>query len=258
MELGDRWVDGIPLDEAAKWLGLSERIVLELVRADLLFAECGPEIDGSRCWVFSKQAVTECCYEVTKHLRRYVPGCAMIDLGQATQMLLRLGYDEAHILKHVARGNLVGYLPTGSRGLERMMFCEGDVRAFLEGSKAEKGWMSDKEVGQQMGVKGSTVARWTESGLLSPVVVCDSACYFDQDTSKQFITEHVFIEEAAQIAGVEVDMVRKWMREGLLRPVSGPKVDFYYRELFRREEIEQLCSRNQLARLAESDLPSDS
>ena len=43
-------------------------------------------MDGSR-WAFSKQAVTECSYEVTKNLRRYyISGSATIDLDEAAQI----------------------------------------------------------------------------------------------------------------------------------------------------------------------------
>lgn len=252
MELCDRWADGASLAEVTRWLGLSERIVLVLIRADLLFAERGPEIDGSSCWMFSRQAVTECYYEVTKNLRRYTPGSPTIDLDEAARILSALGLDEADILQRVASGKLTCYLSWRSGGLERMMFSEGDIRALLEESKLEKEWVSHKEVAQRMGVKNSSLSRWIESGLLPPVVACGSVCYFNQDTAEKFVTGHVFIDEAAEIAGVEADVVRGWTHEGLLTPVSGPKVDLYYRNLFRRDDVERLRRENRPDRTANS------
>ncbi len=93
-----------------------------------------------------------------------------------------------------------------------------------------------------MGVWEATLLRWAEAGLLIPLVVCGSAYYFDPDTAEAFITGHVFTDEAAEIAGVPVDVVRGWTHQGLLKPVSGPKVDLYYRYLFRRGDVEQLGS----------------
>lgn len=240
MELCNRWSDGISLHEVARWLGLSEPIVLNLVKADLLFADRSPESDGGSRWVFSKQAVTECYYEMTKNLRRYTPECQTIGLGKAAQILSVLELDEADILRYVARGKLTCYLSWGSQGLGRMAFTKGDIRALLEESKADKGWVSHNEIARRMGVKEPSILRWIESGLLAPVVACESVYYLEQDTAEQFAAGHVFIDEAAEIAGVPTDAVREWIREGLLEPVSGPKVDLYYRNLFRREDVERL------------------
>jgi hypothetical protein len=258
MQLRDRWANGVSLDDAIRWLGLPEQIVLGLVKADLLFAEHGPDVDGSRCWTFSKQAVTECYYEVTKNLRRYAPEAAVIDLAEAARILSPLELDGVGILKRVARGRLACYVSLDSCGLRRMMFTAGDIRAVLEASKAEKKWMNYKEVAKRMGVKESSVHHWIESGLLVPTAACGGAYYFDQDVAEEFITGHVFIDKAAQIAGVAVGVVREWVRNGWLKPVSGPKVDFYYRNLFRCGDVEQLrspssCNRPQ----SSSDLPHD-
>jgi len=240
VELSNRWSDGVSLDEVVRWLGLSEPIVLNLVKADLLFAERSPETDGSSRWVFSRQAVTECYYEVTKNLRRYIPECPTISLGEAAQILSVLELDEADILRYVARGKLTCYLSWGSQGLGRIAFTEGDIRALLEESKADREWVGHKEIARQMGVQDSSVSHWIRSDLLSPVVACGGVCYFDQDTADEFATGHVFIDQAAEIAGVPADAVREWVREGLLEPVSGPKVDLYYRYLFRRADVERL------------------
>ena len=112
--------------------------------------------------------------------------------------------------------------------------------AFLEEAKADKGWISHNEIARRMGVKAPSVSRWIESGLLSPVVACGSAYYFEQDIAEAFITGHVFIDVTAEIAGVQVDVIREWTRAGLLKPVSGPTVDLYYRNLFRCEDVERL------------------
>jgi DNA-binding transcriptional MerR regulator len=240
VELSHRWSDGISLEEVSRWLGLSESMVLNLVKADLLFAERGPEIKGSSHWMFSKQAVTECYYEVTKNLRRYIPGCPTVSLDKAAQILSVLGLDKIDLLRHVATGKLACYLSWGTQGLGQMTFTEGDVRTFLEESKADRGWVDQKEIARQMGVKESSISYWIESGLLSPVVVCGGVYYFDKNKADEFATGHIFMDQVVEIAGVTTDAIRKWVREGLLEPVSGPKVDRYYRNLFRREDVERL------------------
>lgn len=245
MELHERWANGVPLHEVSRWLGLSESVILGLVRAGFLFAERGPEVDASPCWVFSKQAVTECYYEVTRNLRQYVPDTKTIDLSRAVQILSGLEVDETKILEYIMKGRLTCYLPKDTRGLDGMVFTEGDIRAFLERSKEERGWVNHKEVSRQMGVNDSSVVCWVKSGLLSPLVVCGRTYYFDRKAVEKFVAGHVFMEEATGMAGVGEDVIKDWMRERRLRPVSGPKVDFYYRHLFRRADIERLCRESQ-------------
>jgi len=242
IRLCDRWVDGVSLDDVIQWLGFSEPIVLGLVKANLLFAEHGPDIDGSRCWKFSKQAVTECYYEVTKHLRPFTPEAAVIDLAEAARILSPLGLNEAGILKQAATGRLVCYVSSEESGRKRMVFTAGDLLAVLESLKAENNWVNDKDLAKWMGVKQSSVHHWIESGLLVPTTVCGEVYYFTQCMAKQFIDGHVFIDKAAQIAGVDVSVVREWVRNGLLEPVSGPNVDLYYRNLFRWKDVERLQS----------------
>ena len=123
-----------------------------------------------------------------------------------------------------------------------MGFTAGALRAVLKSFKAEKNWMDDKEIAKRMGVMQSSVHHWIESGLLVPAAACGGAYYFAQRVAKQFIDGHVFIDKAAQIAGVAVSVVREWVRNGRLEPVSGPKVDLYYRNLFRCKDVEQLQS----------------
>ena len=243
-ELCHKWSDGISLEEVSRWLGLSEPMVLNLVKADLLFAERSPETDGSSHWVFGKQAVTECYYEVTKNLRRHTPECPAVSLDEAAQILVVLELDKAGLLRYVAAGKPPCYLSWGAQGLGQMTFTEGDIRALLEESKADRGWVSHKEVARQMGVKESSVSRWVESGLLPPVAACGGTYYFDEDKADEFATGHVFIDQVVEIAETTADAVRKWIREGLLEPVSGPKVDRYYRNLFRREDVERLLLGN--------------
>lgn len=239
-ELRNKWANGISLEDAARYLGLPQRDTLDLVSAGLLFAEHGPEVDGSSHWTFSKQAVTECYSEVAKGLLCFTPGRAIIDLTGAAQMLSAVGLDVTGILQCVTNGELRGYLPGKLRGLGEVMFTKASIRVYLEKVKEERKWVIPKEIARRMGVTEPTLSRWIQAGLLSPVIVCGSACYFDPDAVKEFITGHVFDQKAAEILGVGVDKVRQWTREGQLKPVSGPGVDFYYRQLYRRQDVEQL------------------
>ncbi|MGB5049825.1 MAG: TniQ family protein [Caldilineaceae bacterium] len=241
-ELQHRWQDGIPLADAAKYLGLSEQITMDLSRRGLLFAKRNPDVGGHLDWAFSPQAVTECYYEVEKSVMYWGVASAMADLTQAAQILAVVGLDIVGILQQMAERNLTGNLPERSSGLGEMMFHEPSLRSYLEKFKVERGWLDSKEAAKQMKVAESVLLRWVNSGLLVPLVVCGSANFFDPVAVKEFITGHVFTDEATKIAGVSKNMLQTWMHEGLLKPVSGPKVDMYYRNLFRREDLEQMRS----------------
>lgn len=240
MALRNKWANGISLEDAARYLGLSQQGTLDLVGAGLLFAERGPEIDGSSHWAFSKQAVTECYSEVANGLLCYAPAGAVIDLVGATQILSAVGLDATGILKSVAIGELRGFLPGKSRGLGEVVFVEVNIRVYLEKLKEKRKWVTLKEIARRMGVTEPTISRWLQEGLLSPLIVCGSTSYFEPDVVEEFIAGHVFDEKAAEILGVGVDQVRQWTRKGQLKAVSGPGVDYYYRNLYRRKDVEGL------------------
>ncbi len=102
--------------DAARYLGLSPQTTLDLVSLGLLFAERGPDLDGSPHWAFSPQAVTECYDEVAKGVLPWVLDSTTMDLTQAAQILSVVGLDVAGILKHVAQRELYGHLPERSGG----------------------------------------------------------------------------------------------------------------------------------------------
>lgn len=240
MELGNRWANGIPLKDATLYLGLSESTTLELVRIGLLFAESGPDVDGSPDWRFSQQAVTECYQEVTKGLVYHIPTRTTIGLVQAAQMLMAVGLNEADILACVANSELHGQLSERFSGLGDVLFNEANLRVFLDKFKAERGWVEPKEIARRMRVREATIVFWVEAGLIAPVIVCGTTHYFEPSSVEIFIAEHVFDEEAAAIMGVGVDVIRQWARTGALQPVSGPGVDLYRRPLYRRQDVERL------------------
>jgi excisionase family DNA binding protein len=91
-----------------------------------------------------------------------------------------------------------------------------------------------------LNVKGRTVSKWAERGLLVPVETKGTIVYFDRDAVEEFRRDHVFGPEAASILGVGELVVQKWARSGRLYPVSGPCVDGLHRYLFRLQDVEGL------------------
>ena len=67
-----------------------------------------------------------------------------------------------------------------------------------------------------------------------------AVCCFDQDIAEESVTGHLIVDQAAEIADVRPNVVQDWAHKGLLKPVSGPKVDQYHRNLFRRKDVERL------------------
>jgi hypothetical protein len=234
------WRKGISLEDAARWLGLTKSIVVDLVRVGLLTAEHGPDEDGCRQWTFSKQNLDRCYGEVAKGVRTHGP--AYSSLAEAARTLAGLGLKVADILKLVADGKLQAWSCTPSPALAKLSFGFSDIDALLQGPELGKELLNSEKVAHRLGVESWTFFRWVIAGLFSPVVRYAYEEYFDPDEIEGFLAEHISSKEAAGALGVEVAELEGWFWEWGLEAVTGTGVDGLAIYLFRREDVKRLKS----------------
>ncbi len=246
LALRNKWSDEVNLAEAAKYLGTTEQMVLDLMKVYLLFAEHAPA-EGHPYWTFSKSALIECMEKVSKHInnfssRKDVEQGSLMNLIEASRQLFVVGLNAAAILLCVAEGKLKAYCSEEQRlRLDALRFEHSDIQGYIQSVKAGNGWIGREETVKHLGVKDTTLTRWVKYGLIIPVALYAHVQYFDQKAIVAFIAEHVTSEEAAGILGVGKLTVQKWAHMGRLVEVcvSGPHIDGHHSYIFHRERLIQ-------------------
>jgi excisionase family DNA binding protein len=246
LELRSQWNEFVNRAEAAEWLGITERMVIDLVNVGLLVAERNPG-EGYPHWAFHKSALVDCMEKVLKCVESCVPDKigekgTFVDLAGAARMLFVVGLNAASILSYVAEGKLRAYFSADcDPKLTSLLFDRSDIQQCILSMKMENGWVSREDVTKLLKVKDITLARWVKFGLISPAAVYGSAQYFDWETIEAFIADHITTEEAANLLGVGKLTVQKWTREGRLARtcVGGPTVDGGHTYLFEKKKLVQ-------------------
>ena len=112
LELRNQWSEYITRSEAAKWLGVTEKMITNMVNMGLLEAEFHPS-DGFPQWFFSKSAIVKLLEKLAKHIRRLSAQEEAehlhIGLTEASRLVFVLGLDATSILKLVVEGKLQAY-----------------------------------------------------------------------------------------------------------------------------------------------------
>ena len=232
------WRKGISLEEAAKWLGLTKSIVVDLVRVELLTAEHDPNMDGSSQWIFSKQNLDRCYCEITRRVRSSARGYST--LAETARTLSALGLRVADILRLIADGELRCWSDTESPALARLTFGISDVETLLKSPGPSLGLLDGEEVAHRLGVGSRTLSGWIDDGLLSPTVRYAYEAYFDSKEIDSFLTDHISSKDAAEMMGVGAEELEVWYWEWGLEAVKGTGMDGRALCLFRREDVERL------------------
>jgi len=243
IELRNQWELAIDLKEVANWLGLTKKVVLQLVQIGLLAAQQS-NAEGFY-WMFSPADVTECLKRITERATY----CSIVEDGNRENMLSlreasRLLQNNmgsgaiANTLQKVAEGNLRAYIQTDKKlQLGTLLFTRCDIDTYIETIKAEKGWINRHEVANILGINIKSVVSWMRAGLISPVIVEWQAHYFDRQAIEKLKTTLVLSAEASNILGVDRRDVRILIRQGRLKALRGPAIDGSLYYVFSRESL---------------------
>lgn len=245
LALRDSWGDGLTLTQAATWVGVSEEILVAMVKRGLIEAERGPTVDDSAQWLFLPGALEAGLKRILQHVRywdRERPDA--LDLTAAAQKLFVIGLDAVGILESVTKRKLQAYRPLKTNNLAALRFRAGDIQACIASKRMQHGWVTRQYLHKKFGVKFSVISKWVAHGLLKPVATFGGAEYFDKEEVDRFDTEHAFTARAASILEVSELTVQKWTRKGRLTPVAGPHITDTHRYLFRVDDLKPLRLEN--------------
>lgn len=246
LELREVWDELISRTQAAKWLGVTERMVVDLVSAGLLAAERCPA-DGYPFWAFRPSALLQCLESVSRYVEcrpDQVSNCgdSLINLTQATRLLFVVGLNAVSILSCVAEGKLRAYGIAGQElKLGSLRFDRSDIEQYNHKIKSENDWISREELTRLLKVKDVTLTRWVKKELITPTTIVGNAQYFSKEIVEKFMRDHIATDEAAEILNVGKLTVQKWARLGRLSGpcISGPQIDGCHAYLFNRSNLIQ-------------------
>jgi hypothetical protein len=185
--LKHRWRYGIPLYDAARLLGVTQKITQGMMEAGLIKAVSGPEIDGYRRWKIGPHSLA---YFFTRLARggvryRYNQSVKLVSLAAATETVAEAGLDTVFLIEGLLVGQLRGYWPPGNRNLGQLMISEEDLAALLQaidrprsaaqpidekteavGSKSPEVQLSGPELARQLGLDQSQLGLWIRHGIV--------------------------------------------------------------------------------------------
>jgi len=233
------WRQPISLEDAAKWLGLTKAIVLDLVRVGLLTAESYPDQGDDRLWLFSKQNLDKFYSEMTWNVRH---GAGYSPLAEVARTLSVVRLKVADLLKLVAQGKLHGWAPTEAPALAKLSFDRFQIETLLEKPQQGKGLLSSDKAAHRLGVAWPSFLHWMAAGLFSPVVEYAYEAYFDPDEIDGVLADHITSQEAAEMLEVDVIELEGGYWEWGFEALQGIDLDGRTLYLFRREEVEHLST----------------
>ena len=243
LELRNQRSEYVTRSEAAVWLGVTEKMIIDMVNAGLLEAEFRPS-DSFPQWIFNKSAIVKLLEKLVNHIRglpaQEEAKHLLIGLTEASRLVFVLGLDAASILQLVVEGQLQAYAASDDKLLlSSLLFARPDLQQYIEDMKVENDWIGREEARRLLCVKDGTLARWVKGGLLTPCATYAHVQYFHTSTIRQFTADYISSDEAAQILGIGKLTVQKWARIGRLAIscVSGPEIDGSHAYLFNKEKL---------------------
>ena len=241
----DKWKNSKTPREASIILDISSGLVVDLAKKGLLVAERGASVDGNSTWLISDSSINEFgkkLFITSLWLDTYLERKEILDFNRTVQTLAVLGTNAVSLIEDIFNKRITAHRTTQDWNctLSDIQFTLASIDEYKKKFLCEKAWIKQDEIAKQMGVKYTVVAVWIDRGLLKPVTTIGSAQYFEKKDVADFVSEHVFTDQAAKMLETGHLTVQKWARLGRLKPVSGRNVDGCHDYLFKKSDLIQV------------------
>ncbi|MDM8520292.1 excisionase family DNA-binding protein [Anaerolineales bacterium HSG6] len=242
--LAQRWQQSLSLCQTIDLLGLKERVVLALLKREVLVAERGPHLDGYQ-WRVSQASIETLEQSIRQHSISANGKAYSVNLTSAAHQVACVGLKLVDLIEAVSRGRLPAYLPVRVN-VGQVHFKPADVQTLIKQVRVKNGWLTWKMVYQRLQVNPATLTQWIRLGLLTPTVTYGKAYYFAETTVTQFEHNYLNSHQAAQILQIGLPALRRWVAQGRLNAVETERGS-YQHYLFHRAEMERLSPARRLS-----------
>lgn len=234
------WERGVPLTQAAHWLGLTRGVVVDLVRVGLLTATPSSIKLESEMWLFDKLDLDRCyCALIT---RAQGLGRKYSILAEAARVLAVLELKVADILALIANGSLACWKLKEAPALAALSFDVPDIENLLMQRGSGEEILSAEQAAQRLGTSSITLVNWIESNLLAARVYYAFEVYLDAAEVERFRANYMFLEEAASLLGIPPIDLELWHQEWGLEAVRGRDANGRRLLLYLREDVKKLSA----------------
>ncbi len=239
--LKNRWLFGIPQEDAARLLGVSVSILADLIDAGMLTTICISSAKEARPTLTHEPVMSlldRLMYGVTSR-GALQPYTGFLD--EIAPTLVRFGYRPAMVI-HLARKHLIRFGWENQPGPQCGAFWVSteDLDFQLELLTDDRPFLSRAQAARQLRVPVAILMEWSGHGLIPCVRERGTSWQFDRADVEHFAAQYVGLEEAAYLLGRYSETLRLWIKKGLLSPISGRDIDGCQRLLFRRADVQQL------------------
>lgn len=199
---------------------------------------------GTHCYVYRKQDIKGISFSKTD-ARPNTP------VFTAQETAAELGPELEQLLTLVKNGVLMPYHRTENRMKKYPVFTRAGIENFRKLGLKSLNVVSRGAAAGIMGI-GITAfkARYVKTNRLKPVKLSGEGKRIlysleDVENLRAAEAEGVRAGEAAEILGANISCVNKLTVSGHLNPVSGPNIDGFQYNVYRRSEVEALHSQRQ-------------
>jgi hypothetical protein len=177
--LKQKWLQGWPIRDASRWLGLCSWDVLELAKRGALEVVGKPDVNQTN-WVLSRHSV-ECFFEsITDQLKLFRgDSYDLLSLGDVSRVTAYFEMDCSTLLQGVSNGSLPALKKEMEvHSLERIYFLGDSVRELPDLYYAQRGWIAGHKFIHEKGLQPYLVTEWVNAGLVRPEAIFGEYRYF--------------------------------------------------------------------------------
>jgi hypothetical protein len=241
-ELRQRWQHHLRLHDVVRLLGVSPRLIHELIGAGLLCTiphDAGVKQDGPYIH-------TDALNQFIHRLKRCVtvrPNASDTSVSLLNVCIRHGGsvkLDLVQLLERVLAGKITAYHPHETLlPLNAMWFDVDDVENLSESVKTEQDWINLTEAPAYLGVGRRVFGHLLDTGLLQPQQSFGRKQLYRKSDLLALRERCITSTQTAQLIGISPGYITSLVHLGSLKPISGPGVNQHGHYLFDRQDILQ-------------------
>ena len=219
--LKQRWQQYLPFGDVVQQLGLSKRLVLELLSAQLLqqvpthvgLKRQRVYIDAGSFQTLIQQLKTYTTIQLDNSTDRILLRDVCIQHGSVKLNLV-------HLLSRILDGKLRAYHPDEALlPLGDMWFMRQDVEDLSDQIKDEQDWMNKSDVQAYMGIGHRGLCQLLASKYLTPQMGYGNKQFFGRQDVEALHERVIFMHEMRQLLNIPYVSISRLMQAGLLPPL---------------------------------------